>query len=852
MSIMNFYKTNLARYLILSIGLVAGCGAVFLRADALGRLHARQETRRVAAAAAAAVRGAQLGGGEEEVVEAVLRALTNVPGGVIRAELLAAGFDREAGRVLRAGGGSVELSGALQVAVARAWRSGDTAVCPPQTRGGPLYAATPLPAAGGRPGRVMLMEFSPAAWHAAVAGHRWTGAGFSAALVLLAGFGGVIARCRRQCRAHAAEVRERRQAEAAHQEAETRYRSVFENMMDCVFIATTEGCILDANPAACRTFASNARQLAGSHLSRLVQHGYQTDFEQLCESAVAGQPQQGEALAVSREGRTFHCDVRVATMRHGNRNCLIALLRDVEEQHAAESALRRERDLNRTIIEATPAYMMTLGRDRRILSANRALTAFLGIGKRELVGTLYTDLMPVADHHDSTSRFRALLDGEQTRGVTELVSAAGERKTVEWFSTPVQLGRGEADFAIAIGVDITERQLAEKRRIELEEQLRQAQKMEAIGTLAGGIAHDFNNILAGILGYTELVSARLPADHPVRGWLAQITKAGERAGDLVAQILTFSRRGELDRRPLHLAPLIKEAMKLLRSALPSTITIDQRIAPDCPPVLADPTQIHQVLMNLCTNGFQAMERGGTLTVSLSCETVDEEAAASDLHLKAGQYACITVADSGVGMDQLTLSRIFDPYFTTKTASNGTGLGLTIVHGIVDKHDGAVRVQSEPGRGAKFRVYLPATVVAAVERPVPGDGRLPRGRGERLLVIDDEAMLLEAGCTHLEQIGYRVVGSASPSEAWQVFRSDPRSFDLVITDLTMPGMTGIDLANRFSALRPDMPVILCSGNADAGLQPTPKTAAIRQFLPKPVPPREMALAIRTALDHAAAV
>ncbi|MFZ5774515.1 MAG: ATP-binding protein [Thermodesulfobacteriota bacterium] len=395
-----------------------------------------------------------------------------------------------------------------------------------------------------------------------------------------------------------------------------------------------------------------------------------------------------------------------------------------------------------------------------------------------------------------------------------------------------------------------ERMAVDEERERMEILLRQAQKMEAIGTLAGGIAHDFNNILTPIIGYTEMAQLEM-SEQERKAWAVdEVLRAAQRAKDLVQQILTFSRQREQEYVSIALQPIIKESLKLLRASLPATIEIRVDVDAACGPVLADPTQIQQVVMNLCTNAFHAMEeKGGTLDVSLRQVAID--AGQEFLHdpLPVGQYLRLVVSDTGHGMEKGMLERIFEPYYTTKAQGKGTGLGLALVHGIVKAHRGRIDVYSEPGEGAVFKVYLPVAVAHAQAGEKPADTlaeALPRGN-ESILVVDDEEAIVRLSVNMLQQLGYSVVGLRDSREAFRLFASNPRGFDLVITDLTMPGMTGDELACRLMEIRPDLPVVLCTGFSARMTTEKGESLGIRALAAKPFDRHDMALLIRKVLD-----
>jgi PAS domain S-box-containing protein len=409
--------------------------------------------------------------------------------------------------------------------------------------------------------------------------------------------------------------------------------------------------------------------------------------------------------------------------------------------------------------------------------------------------------------------------------------------------SPVRDASGRIVNYVAVKRDVTQEAALRSR-------LRQAQKMEALGTLAGGISHDFNNILSVIFGYAEMASLDAAAGGAsLQPHLDQILEAARRARDLVQQILAFSRQTEQDRKPLHAALVVKETLKLLRATLPSTIEIRHQVNVDSNGdiVLSDPTQMHQILMNLCTNAAHAMRgKGGVLEVHLSELRVDTTASFRYPDLMPGPYLMLTVGDTGHGMEREILERIFDPYFTTKGPGEGTGLGLAVIHGIVKSHGGAISVESEPGKGSLFHVLLPRVVGAPREEA--GQPLTVKGGTERVLLVDDEIVLAQLGKGMLERLGYRVVSKSSSIEALEAFRTQPGQFDLVITDQTMPHMTGVALAREILRIRPSIPVILCTGHADSAVIEAARATGVREFLAKPVTLRQLAETVRCVLDQ----
>ena len=369
--------------------------------------------------------------------------------------------------------------------------------------------------------------------------------------------------------------------------------------------------------------------------------------------------------------------------------------------------------------------------------------------------------------------------------------------------------------------------------------------MESIGTLAGGIAHDFNNILSAVIGYTEIALDEADQDTSLYKNLQQVLKAGERASDLVQQILTFSRQTDQELKPIQVKVIIREVLKLLRATLPATIEIKLDISSEFA-VLADSTQIHQVLMNICANAGHAMqEKGGTLGISLNNVELDSYFMAKHPEIKPGPYLQLTMSDTGHGMLPEVLERIFDPFFTTKEKGEGTGMGLAVVHGIVKSHGGTITAHSDPGKGSTFNIYLPV-IREDPASEIRKKELLPTGT-EHLLLVDDEEAIVNYEKQALESLGYSVVAKTSAIEALELFKAQKDRFDLVITDMTMPQMTGENLAKELMKIKPDIPVILCTGFSTKIDGKKAMAMGIRAFVLKPISKQKIAGVIRAVLD-----
>jgi signal transduction histidine kinase/ActR/RegA family two-component response regulator len=399
---------------------------------------------------------------------------------------------------------------------------------------------------------------------------------------------------------------------------------------------------------------------------------------------------------------------------------------------------------------------------------------------------------------------------------------------------------------LQVATDISRSKDLEKESLRIQAQLQQAQKMEAIGTLAGGIAHDFNNILSAVIGYTEIALADIPEGSSQHRNLQEVLKAGSRARDLVQQILTFSRQTEQELKPVQIDQIVRETLKLLRASLPTTVKISHDIQSDSA-VMADPTQIHQVIMNLCTNAAHAMRpKGGRLNINLSDVVLGGSFLEQHPYMSPGAYIRLRVIDTGHGMNKATLDRIFDPFYTTKERGEGTGMGLAVVLGIVKSHGGAITVESEEGKGSTFNVFLPV-IMREIDHEVRTNEPIPTGT-ERILFIDDEKSLVDLGQQILERLGYKVTIRTSSVEALELFIEQPDKFDLIITDMTMPNMTGDELAGELMNIRADIPVILCTGYSERISKERAHDLGIKEFILKPIVMRELAKTVRSVLDH----
>ncbi len=541
------------------------------------------------------------------------------------------------------------------------------------------------------------------------------------------------------------------------------------------------------------------------------------------------------------------------------------LIREVEERMRAETALettldelelrveertaelRESEKKYRELVELLPEVVFETDINGFYTYANRRALEMFGYATEELrSGVHMRDVVTPRDYARVTENARRIMEGEVRRGDEYTVT----RKDGIEFPVFIRAARIEQDGKIiglrGIVVDLTDSRKAEAEKLRLEEQVRQTQKMEAMGTLAGGIAHDFNNILAAMLGNAELALDDVPAGAASRHSLEQVVKAGLRGRDLVRQILAFSRKSDGNYTALSLGQLIRDTFAILRPSLPGNITAHLDLDVENDTILADSSQMQQVLLNLCTNAAYAMqEKGGRLEISLRTITLGPDNVPAETNVSPGSYLAMTVRDTGCGMDDAVKVRIFEPFFTTKPPQQGSGLGLSVVYGIVKGHKGGITVLSEPGKGSLFRVLLPQ---AEAMRPVGQEAGkiLPRGN-ESILLIDDDKVLVEAERATLERLGYSVAARTDPAEALREFADHPDQYDMVITDQTMPEMTGIVLAERLLKVRPDIPIVLCTGYSEMVSAESAREAGISAFAMKPMVKQELAETIRRALD-----
>ncbi len=624
--------------------------------------------------------------------------------------------------------------------------------------------------------------------------------------------------------------------ETARQDSEELYRSLVEGSFDGIFIRK-HGKIVFANSRLYEMLGYGPGELEGLERPDI----YHPEDRQIVHDRALARlknecvPPKYDVRLQRKDGSCFpaELDARVAVFR--GEPAIQVWVRDISWRKQAEE----ERLMLVTAIEQAAELIVIFDRRGRIRYVNPAFIKVTRFQREQILGRHIRILRP-CPQRDSLYRamWSTLANGRFWSGRFVHRRSDGNQLDVEATISPVRDDFDRIASYVAVVRDVT-------NEVALEKQLRQAQKLEAIGTLAGGIAHDFNNILYAISGFTQLAQDDTKPGQRAYRNLSHVLDATDRAQDLVNQILTFCRKSEQEKKPILLAPIVKEVCKFLRASMPSSIEIRHNIGQELGRVMADPTQMHQVLMNLCTNGAHAMsQKGGILEVDLQHTQSGPISAAHNQEPMQGPCVKLKVRDTGHGMPPELLERIFEPYYTTKKQGEGTGLGLAVVHGIIESHGGTITVESEPGGGTVFQVYLPV-ISETTGREIPQPEQIPVGR-ERILLVDDEEFIVKMGKEMLKHLGYEVVACTLSMEAAALFRESPHEFDLVISDVTMPGMSGVELAKELKTLRPDIPIILCTGFSETITEQVAEELGIGALLMKPVRRSAIARTIRDVL------
>jgi len=621
-------------------------------------------------------------------------------------------------------------------------------------------------------------------------------------------------------------------------ESEERFKALHDASFGGISIHD-KGIILECNRGLADITGYSKSELIGVNGLLLIADKSKSD---VMDKILSGYEKPYEAIGLRKSGEEYPVRIEARNITYKNKTVRIVEFRNIAEQKKAEEALR----LTRYSIEHASDAVFWSTPDARIVDVNEAACKSLGYTRQELLKLSLPDVAPRCQEEVWTKKLTELRLGGSLKFESEHLAKDGRLIPVEIVSNYVQFGTVERIFDFVR--DITDRKLAEEENAMLEVQLQQAQKMEAIGTLAGGIAHDFNNILSSIYGYTQLARMHIANPEQQKESLDGVRQAADRAKKLVKQILTFSRKGKQEKLQLSISNLAKEVVAMLRQTVPSTIDISHEISSSAT-ILADPTQIHQVLMNLCTNAYQSMrQEGGTLRIRVIDEELGKAKILWGKTVPPGKYTMICVSDSGTGMDDNTMKKIFDPFFTTKIVGDGTGLGLAVVHGIVADHQGYVLVDSKRGIGTTFQVYLPVSdknAVKAITESVPHYGL--QG-SERILFVDDENDIQEIFGKVFRKYGYQATIFGDPEEALAHFNGASDQFDLLITDMTMPKMTGIELIHKVLKIRPNLPVVLCTGYSDLINAEDAHKQGITNFVEKPFTMSHLLYITRSAMRN----
>jgi PAS domain S-box-containing protein len=636
----------------------------------------------------------------------------------------------------------------------------------------------------------------------------------------------------------------RKRTEEALRESEEKYKSLANNLNVGVFRNTegSEGKFIEANPAIVKMFGFDSKE---EFLKIKVTDLYKksADRKKYSEKLLnAGAVQNEELQLQKKDGTAFIGSVSAVVVENKKNKIKYydGIIEDITERKRTELAIRQSEEKYRTVLEANPDPVVVYDIEGKVIYFNPAFTEVFGWSLEERLGKRNDAFVPEEAWQETKMMIDKVLAGERF----SCVETCRFNKKEEIIPVSISGAIYKDQYGNPIGSIINLRDISEQKRMEA--QLQQSQKMEAIGTLAGGIAHDFNNMLFPLVGYAEMLRADLPADSPLQHHVNMILEATMRSKDLVKQILAFSRQGHQEIKLIKLQPIFKESIKLLRSSIPTTIDIRHEIDPGCGAIVADPTQVHQIIMNLATNSFHAMEdSGGMLKVDLKQVRMEPDQSLLP-GLTPGEYARLTISDTGIGIEKETMKKIFDPYFTTKATGKGTGLGLSVVQGIVKRCHGDICIYSDPGKGTQIQVYLPI-VDREAELIRTDHSDTIQGGTEKILLVDDEIIIARTEQQLLERLGYRVTIRTGSIDALEAFKANPDKFDLVVTDMNMPNMTGVQLTGEIKKIRPEIPIILCTGYSYQINEEKSKALGIQGFIMKPVMMREIAELIRNVLD-----
>ncbi len=659
------------------------------------------------------------------------------------------------------------------------------------------------------------------------------------------------------------DISERMHFIEALMESEEKYRILAENATDIIWTMDLNQKFTYCSSAIYKVLGYTPEELLQTEVYGIIPPLY-TDMIKKVVQAKIGQAQKGhpeaqetvsvEVQLLTKSGKFVWCEItgRVVTDKVTNKpRYIIGATRDISDRKSSQLSLDNERRLLRNIMDATQDLIFIKDTEGRYLEGNKSFLDFRGIEREDLLGK--TDYSFFNEKRAKIMRIEDTQVLHKPGGSLQklwFTDTKGKKHLYDTLKSALIDSEGNIKGVVGISRDVTEKHEIEKQKSKIEEKLRHTYKLESIGTLAGGIAHDFNNILSIIVGNTELALDDLKDEKHPRKELQQVLNASYRAKELVGQISTFSRLGQTQKQVLNINDVVEDALKMLRAALPSTIEIRKSFEPKGLLVFADQTQIHQVIINLCTNSAHAMHnKGGILDIIVEQVFINKQKAEDIAGIEIGKHVKIVVKDTGKGMTPTVLARMFDPYFTTKKAGEGTGLGMSVVHGIAREHDGAITVKSVVDKGTSVYMFLPLSELNGIEKQQRSEDTNLAGK-ETILYVDDEPELVRLGENILNRLGYKVIGETSSTKALEIFKADPNKFDAVITDQTMPRITGVELAADILKIRPEIPIIICTGYIEESIQEEANQIGVAMFVSKPVSKQEIAKVLRSTLEKAA--
>ncbi len=644
------------------------------------------------------------------------------------------------------------------------------------------------------------------------------------------------------------DITERQRAEEGLRLEKAYFEQLFASSPEAIVVVDNDGRVQRVNSEFTRMFGYTPDEAFGQLIDDLLVSSDDLRREALAltRQVVAGREVALETVRRCKDGSLLDVSILGAPIKVGSGQVAgYAIYRDITERKRAEKALKESEKKYRTLVESAQEGIGFTDPDENIIFVNEALAELLAYKKEELLGLNLSRISDKEEFVKFRKETKKRRHGESSRYETKLYTKAGEAKYFSISATPLFDGNGTFTGTLGLLTDITERKKAEEERLKLENQLRQAQKMEAIGTLAGGVAHDFNNLLGGILGYSSLLLSKLPSEDVNHRYVELIEKASRKAAELTNRLLGFARQGKCEVKPVDINRAIQGVVELLSASIDKNIEIKADLCKDNPFTKGDPNQLEQVLINLCVNARDAMPDGGELSIGSRLVHLDEEFVSKHLGSIPGDYVRISVSDSGMGMDEETKAKIFDPFFTTKGQGEGTGLGLSMVYGIVKNHGGYLSVYSEVGKGTKFELYLPLSKGALSQ---PSKRRVTaRAGSESILVVDDEEMLRDLMRDILRDLGYEVMLASSGEEAVKVYHEHQGKIDLVIVDMVMPRMGGKETFQELKRIDPGVRALLASGYSQNAAAQQILDLGVKGFLHKPFSMEEISRKVREVLD-----